>query len=358
MQESTQLKSETQPPTAAATAAAVITRRRQRDLFQAELPDRPYCMAHKKGGMLYRPLYIARNYPIIQVNPPWLTWCLPFDIDKEGEGMTAWHTAELPEPLATASDRITGRGHVFYALAAPVLTGIEARQKPQRLLSAIEGAMTERMGADPAYTGLVAKNPLHGRKWRVNWSRNPARYELKFLADWLSDSEIKRHWPCKWNKAWNEREATGTGRNVATFDATRQWAYYAIREYWPVTGEARRPAFNAWQDACTNRARDYNATEHNYPMGDSECRAIGKSISRWTWKHMHPETLAAIKSAAARRSGIKSGMARRANTADRDAAIITDHAAGISTRKLAAEHGMTQSGIMRILRRNQTAGER
>lgn len=330
-----------------------ISRRRQRDIFRGDLPDRPYCMARvdgrPAGHMRIRPRIIAQRFPYIQINPPWVTVCLTFDIDRDG-GAGAWMAAELPEPLASASNRANGHAHLIYALSAPVMTGPEARRRPVNLMAAIYGAMTERMDADSAYTGLIAKNPLH-RGWRNLWSREPARYELKFLADWLDDREIDRHWPWKRNR----KHLTGVGRNVDTFNAVRLWSYRAIRDYWPVGDERFRPAFDAWLDAVICRAESFNAEEYvadpKGPMAFSECRAIGKSIAKWTWAHFDPETLAVLKSRAGRRSGIKSGLVRRAAVADRDAAIIEARMAGATQAALAAAHGLSISGIRHVLSR-------
>lgn len=329
-----------------------IPRRRQRDIFRddmvREMPGTRYCMRRVDGRpvapMLRRQFKRAVGYPYIQINPPWLVLAMTFDIDRGG-GVLAWEDANLPEPLAGVINRDNNHAHLIYGLAAPVLRGFEARRRPANLLAAIEGAMTERLQADPGYSGLIAKNPFHNA-WRTLWSREPARYELKFLAEFLTDAEIDRHWPWKRNR----KRLAGIGRNLETFHTTRLWSYIAIREFWPVAGERRRPAFDAWQDAVTNHARCYNA--ENYPgreMADSECRAIGKSIAKWTWAHFDPVTLAVMKSNAARRSGLKSGRIRRESNAPRDAAIIEGRMAGARAAELAAEHGLTRRRVEQIV---------
>jgi len=293
------------------------------------------------GRMRILPRHVARRWPYIQINPPWLVVCLTFDIDRPGAA-GAWCAAELPEPLASATNRANGHAHLIYALAAPVMTGIEARRRPMNLLVAVEGAMTARLNADFGYSGLISKNPL-SRAWQNLWSTDPARYELKFLAEFLDDRELQRHWPWKRNRA----ALSGFGRNVDTFNAARLWSYHAIRDYWPAAGERRRPAFDCWQDAVTNFARSFNADNHVHPMADSECRAIGKSISKWTWARFDPETFRLIQ----RKRGVQSGVKRRAANAERDAAIIEGRLAGGSLRELAAEHDMAVGGIRHVLGR-------
>lgn len=322
-------------------ATAAISRRRQRDLFRAGLPDKPYCMTAKDRRTFIRPLHVAQRYPYIQINAPWLTVAMTFDIDRAG-GAGAWVAADLPEPLASATNRANEHAHIIYALAAPVITGMNARQKPLTLLSAIQGAMTERLNADPGYSGLIAKNPL-SRKWRNLWSTQPARYELKFLREFIGDKEIERHLP----RAKNRAHLTGAGRNVEVFTSTRWWAYRAIKDYL----EAR---IDEWHDAVMHRVLTTNADYPN-PMSENECRHIGKHISKWTWQKIamnntaesYEQTFIAIQTARGRRSG----KARRKATADRDAAIIAAAAGGMTQRTLAAEFNMSRGGITRILQR-------
>jgi len=355
MSNSKHRKPKTQPPK----TAAIITRRQQRDMFRAdmsrEMPGVHYCMTRQNGRpsghMLKRPLQLAARYPYLQINPPWLTLAIVFDIDRGG-GALEWETARLPEPLASVASKDTGRAHLIYALASPVLKGENANRKPINLLAAIDGAMTEALNADKGYSGLIAKNPLAGNTWRVLWSRQPAKYELRFLTEFISDEALKRHWPRKQNR----NRLSGIGRNVDTFNATRRWAYIAIRDYWPVGDERKRPAFAAWQEAVTNYAAEFNAENWPlYPMTAAETGHIGKSIAKWTWQRFNPATLAAMtaaaKSAAGRRSGIKSGIARRAATADRDAAIVAAATDGMTQRAIAAEFNMTQRGIGKIIAR-------
>jgi len=315
-----------------------VTRREQRELFQADLPDRPYCMTREdgrpSGRMRIRPLFVAARYPYIQINPPWLTVALLFDIDRPA-GAAAWYLHDLPEPVATVENRANGHAHIIYVLSAPVLTGYNARKKPQALMAAIYGAMTERMEADPGYSGLIAKNPLAGRMWRVLWSQQPARYELKFLTEFLTDRELKRHLPCRTNRP----HLTGPGRNVDTFNAARTWAYRAVKQYWD--GNA-----TDWYNAVLCHVETING-DYTNPMLFGECKAIAKSISKYTWTRFSPAAFSAIQRARGKRSGV----ARRElkPNADRDAGIIEAYINGDTQPALAAAHGLSQGRISQII---------
>src|SRR5690606_13584932 len=113
---------------------------------------------------------IAARRRYIQPNPPpWVGW-LVFDVDlgpgRDGTAtLFAWEEANLPAPnLAVATrldDGSLGGCHLAWALREPVARGAQARPAPLRYLAAIERAMVHQLGADPGYTGLIAKNPLH-----------------------------------------------------------------------------------------------------------------------------------------------------------------------------------------------------
>ncbi|MCI3067831.1 hypothetical protein ML379_26980, partial [Escherichia coli] len=67
------------------------------------------------------------------------------------------------------------------------------------------------------------------------------------------------------------------------FELTRKWAYRAIRQGWP--------AFSQWLEAVIQRVEMYNASLP-VPLSRAECRAIGKSIAKYTHRNFTPETFA------------------------------------------------------------------
>ncbi|MGU6191623.1 helix-turn-helix domain-containing protein, partial [Escherichia coli] len=99
----------------------------------------------------------------------------------------------------------------------------------------------------------------------------------------------------------------GMGRNCHLFEMTRKWAYRAIRQGWPV--------FSQWLDAVIQRVEMYNASLP-VPLSSAECRAIGKSIAKYTHRNFTPETFAQyvatthtpeIQAARGRKGGIAKG---------------------------------------------------
>lgn len=338
MSDITKTKAQNQP--AQGDIFPVISRREQRELFRADLPSTPYCMARRDGrpaGRMYvQPLYIAARFPYIQINPPWLTAALVFDIDRPG-GASAWYLNDMPEPVAAVINKSNQHAHLIFVLNAPVLTGTNARRKPQVLMAAIYGAMCARMEADPAYSGLIAKNPLAGRTWRVLWSQRPARYDLNFLTEFLTEQEVKRHWPRKANR----KRLAGLGRNVDTFNAVFKWSQRAIREHW--SGD-----FGAWFDAVECRVESVNG-DYTNPMAYSECKSIAKSISKWTWARFSPEGFSASQAARGKRGGDARAAVLREQNEQRDGDIIAARLDGVPADELAARYNLTARRVNQIV---------
>ena len=135
--------------------------------------------------------------------------------------------------------------------------------------------MTARLRADPYYSGFTCKNPLH-RSWTTLWGDHP--YTLGELHGWLGDL----------NQYTLPQRTVGVGRNVETFDAVRAWAYRLVLPHKADGGTRRRgawpaPALRTSSPAITTRRC----------CTDSECRWIGASVAKWTWRKLTPEGLRA-----------------------------------------------------------------
>ncbi|MFY3802861.1 primase alpha helix C-terminal domain-containing protein, partial [Escherichia coli] len=94
------------------------------------------------------------------------------------------------------------------------------------------------------------------------WREEP--YSLDELADYLDLSASARR---------SIDKHYGMGRNCHLFEMTRKWTYRAIRQGWP--------AFSQWLDAVIQRVEMYNASLP-VPLSPTECRAIGRSIAKYT----------------------------------------------------------------------------
>ena len=87
----------------------------------------------------------------------------------------------------------------------------------------------------------------------------------------------------------------GLGRNCTLFDRSRAWAYTARRK-----GEWQD--YSQWAAAVLNKVMTYNAT-FSQPLPVSEVKAIAKSIAKWVWANITPESFALIQAARGRKSG-------------------------------------------------------
>ncbi|WP_174566153.1 primase alpha helix C-terminal domain-containing protein, partial [Salmonella enterica] len=113
----------------------------------------------------------------------------------------------------------------------------------------------------------------------------------------------------------------GMGRNCHLFEMTRKWAYRAIRQGWP--------AFSQWLDAVIQRVEMYNASLP-VPLSPAECRAIGKSIAKYTHRNFTPETFAQyvadthtpeIQAARGRKGGKANSSANQSDKGKKSAAV-------------------------------------
>jgi hypothetical protein len=221
-----------------------------------------------------------------------------FDVDRRGAAY-AWDDADLPPPTWTAINRENGHAHIAWGWQVPVkVEGDGASTKALRYLAAIEGCISERLGADSGYRGVTTKNPLHPQ-WVVDHPGRLLLYELDDLAEWLP--ELPAYRPPR-----RTQEQAGLGRNVMLFDELRKWACRAIRDYW---GSGPR-GWDEWLACCESRAGTVNAG-FSMALHWSEVRHTAKSVARWTWKHVTAKGFSVWQAAQGKKAGIASGKARR-----------------------------------------------
>ena len=190
--------------------------------------------------------------------------------------------------------------------------------------------MTVRLGADPSYSGFLCKNPLH-RHWATLCNDHP--YSLGELRGWLGDLN-EYHLP---------ERVIGVGRNVETFDMTRTWAYRAIREHRAAGG-----TLETWEKACIGAAVRFTQEHHHPPLHRTECGWIGRSVSRWTWKHFTARRFAEIQA----ERGRASGKARREAVAERNQHIHELHAAGYTQVLIARVVGVHRNTVRSVLQQS------
>jgi hypothetical protein len=225
-------------------------------------------------------LAIRRTH--IQLNGPGMVRFALFDIDRP-DAAFADEAAGVAPPNIAMVNPDNGHAHLVYVLAHPVLVTDAARDGPLRFLAAIQRGMVRRLGADPSYTGLIAKNPLSSR-WRVRWAA-PFPYNLADLDGFLT-REDKRPAP--------RREVEmGIGRNVALFDELRHQAYAEVLDF-----KRRGLCLSTFENRLRAIAGAANATfdlSTGGPLPLREVRSISRSVARFCYRHFSSDAFARIQ---------------------------------------------------------------
>ena len=137
----------------------------QLSLFEDNLPHRPYCTDDKEFGLQVRPKAIAMGKKIIQPNTIAKVLWLVFDYDKT-DVLGRIEETNLPYPNLLVTNPINGKSHIFYSLLTPVCKTDNARWKPLEYLAKVQYSLSQKLGADIGYSGLVAKIPcIHTGKY-------------------------------------------------------------------------------------------------------------------------------------------------------------------------------------------------
>jgi len=188
---------------------------------------------------------------------------IAIDVDCEFGGL-AYEEVGL-EPTIILTNPENAHAHLLYELESPVLFSEQARLSPQEYFLALQRGMTAAMGGDPAYVGLMIKNPLSSQ-WRMTCC--DVRYSLPEIAEYcdpISRFEVE------------SSPSNSEGRNSDLFNDVRYWAYKAVKGYLH---------FSDWEREVLNVCEQRNELfEKALPY--SEIKATGKSIAKWTWRHRY-----------------------------------------------------------------------
>lgn len=260
-------------------------------VFPHSIPHRPYCTDAPDMGLLIRPRETALGFSHIQINEPGRLRWLPFDVDLP-DAFEAYERADLPAPNVFVSNPENGHAHIAWAVERPVFTGSNARTAPIKYAEAIQRGMGRRMGADPAYSGLITKNPLHGR-WRTRWLA-PRPYSLDDLAGRLTSADMRF-------KPKTIAEMGFIGRNVQVFNEVRAIAYREVRTF-----KRNGATIELFRERLERIAAGVNL-EFASPLTPRELRSTARSIAKWVWPRFSENRFSEIQSAR----GVKSGAARR-----------------------------------------------
>lgn len=234
----------------------------------AEAPYLARCSDNKTAAKI-RPREYAIRYPYMQVNRPGMVSWLVFDLDHSNPHV--WNDEGLPAPNMVVTNRNNGHAHLFYAIP-PVCTSINARSKPIAYMKAVYEAMAARLGADPSYSGPVAKTP--GHPWWNTSEIHSAVYDLSKLADYV-DLAVKP----LWSKGPNV-DSVSHSRNCILFEELRFYAYSIVNRE---REQGTFQSFNRLLDAYAHNHNNFKRRGFDMNLSAAEVRAAVKSVARWTW---------------------------------------------------------------------------
>ena len=306
-----------------------------------KLPLRPYCSDNLDYGIAVRARQDALLKRYIQFNHPYYTNFLIFDLDYPAAYVEYFYSmVGIPTPNLILENPENGHAHFIYQLETPIYNTDASNQKPIRYGNAVYNALSEVLGADRSYSGLIAKNAVH-EHWRAHILRNEP-YTLKQLSEHLelSGKDLKPNIKLE--------EAFGLGRNCYLFDTVRLWAYVEVRSY-------RTKGFQEWFNSVYKQCCSVNGV-FKQPMQLNEVKSIAKSISKWVWKkdpYCYQEFIERQK-LKGRKGGKKSnssngGYARSFQYSDARHTALKLHKQGINNTQIAEQLKVSRKTITRWL---------
>ena len=266
----------------------ILQKEYSRSDFINQIISRPFCTDDFKRDGIYRTnKRRALNSVYIEHNNDSFINSIVFDIDSDTAAI-AWQDADIPKPNFITQNPANGHAHLFYALSSPVCITENARRKPQKLLKGVIEGLTERLGADPCYTGKITKNPLNPR-WRTFWNEQP-RFELNYLCEFIdTNKRVKKE---------VRKSIVAEGRNTALFDSLRFYAYSIIFKY------QKNDDFCGFMSALEEEAEHINDSFEDQ-LGFKEINHTIRSISSWVWGTFDSDTFSDIQKARREKRTIK-----------------------------------------------------
>ena len=300
------------------------------DLFRDRLPSRPLCSDNPSKEGLYRlPLADALEHLLIQPNTAKRYVCLCFDVDRQGAAID-WSDRNAPAPNLSVKNPANGHAHLIYLLAAPVPVSDVSRIKPVLFMAAVQEGLRRALEADRGYAGVVVKNPAH-KHWQTHeWRSEP--YQLEELAECVTlptAAELR--------KRSKQADYAGLGRNCTVFEVARKDSYSLVRDFWRPGGSVD------FAKAVLELVEASNYRDIGNPLDVRECRAIARSISKWTWQHFTPAKFRQIQATR----GAKKGASKREQLLPTAQSMAAE---GKSVREIAAALDVSHMTISRWLK--------
>ncbi len=244
-------------------------------ISQYPLRRRAYASDNMAHGLTHDTVDEALTKRFIQTNPSALTKMIVLDCDYEDADRKVqslvYDDGVLPEPNWITVNPESQHAHVGYYLGEPVTMTAVAKHKPIAYAAVIDASLRAVAGGDPAYTGFITRNPLHGSATTI-WGRSEP-YSLGELRESLGDRLLDR--------VPSRLLLQGVGRHVTLFEHLRLWAYEEKRS-------GRHSTFESFRKTVYDHADVISIMFVTDPLPVADVRSCAKSVSNWTWRKYDP----------------------------------------------------------------------
>jgi hypothetical protein len=230
--------------------------------FMDSVPFRTLATNSFASGVFLQPH--ARALQMREIAPDNDKWISSIRIDVDhADASTRWLDAELPQPSLLIVNRDNGHAHMVWQLESWVP---RFNRSAVRYLQTVRRLLTEAVGGDPAYSGLLVHNPASGA---FTVYEGPPCYTLGALARHLDLAGTA-------TSPYAIRITSPGGRNQGLFTTLRIAAYRRVREF---RARDDRKGFGDW---VASVAAEENAA-FAAPLSDREVAGICRSVAGWTW---------------------------------------------------------------------------
>jgi hypothetical protein len=254
--------------------ARILFQERYLKVFQERLPRYPYATDDPRQGMRPRRKEKALEHVYIQVGRyPHAIFRIVLDLDEP----TWWDAMDrIPPSLIVPNPREPWKAHIIYELDPPIwLSSPEAHEgeaNPFALVREVDALLRAYFGADPAYNGLLGRNPLAhphliggGKLW-----------DLPGLLEELRELVPRR-------RVAAYLDTATYGRNCELFERVRPFAYSVVAMY-----RGKPNGFHLFRQAVAHEAHRLNQELfRDHPQGPLPRKEVEitviKSVSKWTF---------------------------------------------------------------------------
>lgn len=236
------------------------------------LPTKPY-FSYENYIKTVRPKKYCKEYSHLQYNHPMIQKYIVIDLDKTAIDILDTNL----KPNLLVLNKNNGKGHAYFRLKNFVPVTANSRIQPQKTLRLITHSLNNYLadcGADGAFSGHLAKNPLVGDdRYRV-LSFNDDGWDFEDFFENIPDKFIQMNKPQKIIIDQKELECVAVGeRNHFLFNKVRYESYKLKNKIFIESD---------FYEAVADYSNKCNSCL-TMPLEYGEINSLTKSVSKWTW---------------------------------------------------------------------------